>query len=137
MFNLSLKTHTDNHLEIIITPDDHFKNNQPAIDHVLTQVIKDHFKFLYIRKHKQDPFIKLLANSYTIEDLVYTVDKDLSKQLYPFIDHLIPETSIITFYKDNNAYSYQYLSEKDKIMTFKQLRYENDYEPVVKIPILK
>ena len=137
MFKLSLTTHTDNHLEIIITPDDHFKNNQPAINHVLTQIIKDHFKFLYIRKHKQDPFIKLLANSYTIEDLVYTVDKDLSKQLYPFIDHLIPETSIITFYKDNNAYSYQYLGEKDKIMTFKQLRYDNDYEPVVKIPILK
>lgn len=72
MFKLSLKTHTDNHLEIITTPDDHFKNNQPAIDHILTQIIKDHFKFLYIRKHKQDPFIKLLANSYTIEDLVYS-----------------------------------------------------------------
>lgn len=137
MFKLSLKTHTDNHLEIMITPDDHFKNNQPAIDHILTQVIKDHFKFLYIRKHKQDPFIKLLANSYTIEDLVYTVDKDLSKQLYPFIDHLIPETSIITFHKDNNSCSYQYLGEKDKVMSFKQLRYDNDYEPVVAIPILK
>lgn len=137
MFNLSLKTHTDNHLEIITTPDDHFKNNQPAIDHILTQIIKDHFKFLYIRKHKQDPFIKLLANSYTIEDLVYTVDNNLSKQLESFIDHLVPETSVITFYKDDNVYSYQYLGEKDKVMSFKQLRYDNDYEPVVAISILK
>lgn len=137
MFNLSLKTHTDNHLEIITTPDDHFKNNQPAIDHILTQIIKDHFKFLYIRKHKQDPFIKLLANSYTIEDLVYTVDNNLSKQLESFIDHLVPETSVITFYKDNDTYSYQYLCEKNKIMNFKQLRYDNDYEPVVAISILK
>lgn len=137
MFNLSLKTHTDNHLEIITTPDDHFKNNQPAIDHILTQIIKDHFKFLYIRKHKQDPFIKLLANSYTIEDLVYTVDNNLSKQLESFIDHLVPETSVITFYKDDNVYSYQYLGEKNKVMSFKQLRYDNDYEPVVTISILK
>ena len=137
MFKLSLKKHTTDHLEITIVPDELFKNNQPTFDHVLTQIVKDHFKFLYIRKHKQDPFIKLLANSYTIEDLVYTVDKDLSKQLYPFIDHLIPETSVITFYKNDNTYSYQYLGEKDKVMHFKQLRYNNDYEPVVKIPILK
>lgn len=137
MFKLSLHSINDDHLIIDITPDEHFKNNQPAIDHILTQIIKDHFKFLYIRKHKQDPFIKLLANSYTIEDLVYTVDNNLSKQLESFIDHLVPETSVITFYKDNDTYSYQYLGEKDKVMSFKQLRYGNDYEPVIKIPILK
>lgn len=137
MFKLSLHSINDDHLIIDITPDEHFKNNQPAIDHILTQIIKDHFKFLYIRKHKQDPFIKLLANSYTIEDLVYTVDNNLSKQLESFIDHLVPETSVITFYKDNDTYSYQYLGEKDKIIFFKQLRYDNDYEPVIKIPILK
>lgn len=137
MFKLSLHSINDDHLIIDITPDEHFKNNQHAIDHILTQIIKDHFKFLYIRKHKQDPFIKLLANSYTIEDLVYTVDNNLSKQLESFIDHLVPETSVITFYKDNDTYSYQYLGEKDKIIFFKQLRYGNDYEPVIKIPILK
>lgn len=137
MLKLSGNSKNTNHLEITITPDEWFKNNQPAIDHILTQIIKDHFKFLYIRKHKQDPFIKLLANSYTIEDLVYTVDNNLSKQLESFIDHLVPETSVITFYKDNDTYSYQYLGEKDKIIFFKQLRYSNDYEPVIKIPILK
>lgn len=135
MFNLSLKNHTTDHLEITITPEKWFKNT--PTDHILTQIIKDHFKFLYGQKHKNEPFIKLLVNSHTMADLVYTVDNNLSKQLNSFIDELIPETSIITFYKDDDTYSYQYLGEKDKIMTFKQLRYNNDYEPVVAITILK
>lgn len=135
MFNLSLKNHTTDHLEITITPEKWFKNI--PTDHILTQIIKDHFKFLYGQKHKNEPFIKLLVNSHTMADLVYTVDNNLSKQLNSFIDELIPETSIITFYKDNEPYNYQYLGEKDKIMSFKQLRYDNDYEPVVAITILK
>lgn len=135
MFNLSLKTHTTDHLEITVTPEKWFENI--PTDHILTQIIKDHFKFLYGQKHKNEPFIKLLVNSHTMADLVYTVDNNLSKQLNSFIDHLIPETSVITFYKDNDTYSYQYLGEKDKVMNFKQLRYNNDYEPVVAIPILK
>lgn len=135
MFKLSLKNHTDNHLEITVTPKKWFENI--PTDHILTQLIKDHFTFLYGQKYRNEPFVKLLVNSRTIADLVYTVDNDLSKQLNSFIDKLIPETSIITFYKNNDAYSYQYLGEKDKIMTFKQLRYDNDYEPVVAILILK
>ena len=135
MFNLSLKTYTTDHLEITITPEKRFKNI--PTDHILTQIIKDHFKFLYGQKHRNEPFVKLLVNSHTMADLVYTVDEDLSKQLNSFIDELIPESSIITFYKDDDTYSYQYLGEKDKIMTFKQLRYDNDYEPVVAILILK
>lgn len=135
MFNLSLKTHTTDHLEITITPKKWFENI--PTDHILTQIIKDHFRFLYGQKHKNEPFVKFLVNSHTMADLVYTVDNNLSKQLNSFIDELIPETSIITFYKDDDTYSYQYLGEKDKIMTFKQLRYNNDYEPVVAITILK
>lgn len=135
MFKLSLKNHTTDHLEITITPEK-WSENIPT-DHILTQIIKDHFTFLYGQKHKNEPFVKLLINSRTMADLVYTVDNNLSKQLNSFIDELIPETSVITFYKDDDTYSYQYLGEKDKIMTFKQLRYDNDYEPVVTILILK
>lgn len=135
MFNLSLKNHTTDHLEITVTPEKWFENI--PTDHILTQIIKDHFKFLYGQKHQNEPFVKLLVNSRTMADLVYNVDKNLSKYLDSFIDELIPETSIITFYKDDDTYSYQYLGEKDKIMTFKQLHYDNDYEPVVAILILK
>lgn len=135
MFKLSLKNHTTDHLEITITPEKWFKNI--PTDHILTQIIKDHFTFLYGQKHKNEPFVKLLVNSRTMADLVYDIDRNLSKQLETFIDDLVPETSIITFYKDDDTYSYQYLGEKDKIISFKQLRYDNDYEPVVAIPILK
>lgn len=135
MFNLSLKNYTTDHLEIVITPEKWFENI--PTDHILTQIIKDHFTFLYGQKHRNEPFVKLLVNSRTMADLVYDIDNNLSKELKSFIDELIPETSVITFYKDNDTYSYQYLGEKDKIMSFKQLRYGNDYEPIVKIPILK
>lgn len=135
MFNLSLKNYTTDHLEIVITPKKWFKNT--PTNHILTQIIKDHFTFLYGQKHQHDSFVKLLVNSRTMADLVYTVDENLSKQLESFINDLVPETSIITFYKDNEPYNYQYLGEKDKIMSFKQLRYDNDYEPVVAISILK
>lgn len=135
MFNLSLKNHTTNHLEITVTPEKWFENI--PTDHILTQIIKDHFTFLYGQKHRNKPFVKLLVNSRTMADLVYDVDKNLSKHLDSFIDQLIPETSVITFYKDDEPYNYQYLGEKDKIMSFKQLRYDNDYEPVVAITILK
>ena len=135
MFNLSLKNYTTDHLEIVITPEKWFENI--PTDHILTQIIKDHFTFLYGQKHQHNPFVKLLVNSHTMADLIYTVDENLSKQLESFINDLVPETSIITFYKDNEPYNYQYLGEKDKIMSFKQLRYDNDYEPVVAISILK
>ena len=135
MFNLSLKNYTTDHLEIVSTPEEWFENI--PTDHILTQIIKDHFTFLYGQKHQHNPFVKLLVNSHTMADLIYTVDENLSKQLESFINDLVPETSIITFYKDNEPYNYQYLGEKDKIMSFKQLRYDNDYEPVVAISILK
>lgn len=76
MFNLSLKTHTTDHLEITVTPEKWFKNI--PTDHILTQIIKDHFTFLYGQKHKNEPFVKLLVNSRTMADLVYTVDNKLS-----------------------------------------------------------
>lgn len=135
MFKLSLKTPTTDHLEITVTPEKWFKNI--STDHILTQIIKDHFRFLYGQKHQNEPFVKLLVNSHTMADLVYAIDNNLSKELESFIDSLVPETSVITFHKNNNTYSYQYLGEKNKIMNFKQLRYDNDYEPVVAIPILK
>ena len=135
MFKLSGELKNTNHLEITITPETWFKNI--PTDHILTQIIKDHFKSLYGQKHQNEPFVKLLVNSRTMADLVYDIDRNLSKQLESFINNLVPETSIITFYKDNEPYNYQYLGEKDKIMSFKQLRYNNDYEPVVAITILK
>lgn len=135
MLKLSLKNYTADHLEMTVTPEKWFKNT--PTDHILTQIIKDHFKFRYGQKHQNEPFVKLLVNSHTMADLVYDIDNNLSKQLESFIDHLVPETSVITFYKDDDTYSYQYLGEKDKVMNFKQLRYNNDYEPVVAIPILK
>lgn len=135
MLKLTGELKNTNHLEITVTPEKWFKNI--PTDHILTQIIKDHFTFLYGQKHQQEPFVKLLINSRTMGDILYNVDNNLSKQLNSFIDHLIPETSVITFYKDDDTYSYQYLGEKDKVMNFKQLRYNNDYEPVVTIPILK
>lgn len=135
MFKLSLKNYTTNHLEITITPEKWFENI--PTDHILTQIIKDHFTFIYGQKHRNEPHVKLLVNARTMADLVYDVDKNLSKYLESFINNLIPETSVITFYKDDDVYSYQYLGEKNKIVTFEQLRYDNDYEPVVAIPILK
>lgn len=135
MLKLTGELKNTNHLEITVIPEKWFKNI--PTDHILTQIIKDHFTFLYGQKHQQEPFVKLLINSRTMGDILYNVDNNLSKQLNSFIDHLIPETSVITFYKDDDTYSYQYLGEKDKVMNFKQLRYNNDYEPVVAIPILK
>lgn len=94
MFNLSLKNHTTDHLEITITPEKWFENI--PTDHILTQLIKDHFKFLYGQKHKNEPFVKLLVNSHTMADLVYDVDETL--HLESFIDNLVPKISLITFY---------------------------------------
>lgn len=135
MFKLSLHSINDDHLIIDITPDEHFKNNQPAIDHILTQIIKDHFKFLYIRKHRNEPFVKLLVNSRTMTDLVYTVDETL--HLESFIDNLIPKISLITFYNGLEIKTYRYLGQEKNTLTFEQVKYNNDYNPVITIPILK
>ena len=135
MFNLSLKTHTTDHLEITVTPEKWFKNI--PTDHILTQIIKDHFTFLYGQKHKNEPFVKLLVNSRTMADLVYTVDNKLSKPLNQFINNLIPKTSLITIFNDDKTKTYRYLGEKDNVMTFEQVNYNNNYNPIVKIPILK
>lgn len=135
MFKLSLHSINDDHLIIDITPDEHFKNNQPAIDHILTQIIKDHFKFLYIRKHRNEPFVKLLVNSRTMTDLVYNVDETL--HLESFIDNLIPKISLITFYNSLEIKTYRYLGQEKNTLTFEQVKYNNDYNPVITIPILK
>ena len=58
MFKLSLKNYTDNHLEITITPEKWFKNI--PTDHILTQIIKDHFTFLYGQKHRNKPSNSLI-----------------------------------------------------------------------------
>lgn len=135
MFKLSLHSINNDHLIIDITPDEHFKNNQPAIDHILTQIIKDHFKFLYIRKHRNEPFVKLLVNSRTMTDLVYNVDETL--HLESFIDNLIPKISLITFYNSLEIKTYRYLGQEKNTLTFEQVKYNNDYNPVITIPILK
>lgn len=135
MFKLSLKNYTTDHLEITITPEKWFKNI--PTDHILTQIIKDHFKFLYGQKHQHEPFVKLLVNSHTMADLVYTVDNKLSKPLNQFIDNLIPKTSLITIFNDDKTKTYRYLDKKDNVMTFEQVNYNNNYNPIVKIPILK
>ena len=122
MFKLSLHSINDDHLIIDITPDEHFKNNQPAIDHILTQIIKDHFKFLYIRKHRNEPFVKLLVNSRTMTDLVYTVDETL--HLESFIDNLIPKISLITFYNGLEIKTYRYLGQEKNTLTFEQVKYK-------------
>lgn len=137
MFKLSLHSLNDDHLIIDITPDEHFKNNQPSTNHVLTQIIKDRFTFLYGQKHKDKPVIQLLVNSRTITDLVYDVDESLSKYLDSFIDNLIPEISRVTFYNGDKTKTYRYLGEKDNIITFKQIKYNNSYDVIIKIPILK
>lgn len=134
MLNLSLQSVDTNHLVISVNPDSY--NNIPSTDHLLTQLIKDHFKFLYGRKHKDKPFIQLLVNSYTVTDLIYEIDNDLSKPLHQFINHLIPETSLITFYKGLERKTYRYLGQENNTLTFEQVKYNNDYDLIIKIPIL-
>lgn len=133
MFNLSLKNHTTDHLEITITPEKWFENI--PTDHILTQLIKDHFKFLYGEKHKNEPFVKLLVNSHTMADLVYDVDETL--HLESFIDNLVPKISLITFYNGLEIKTYRYLGQENKTLTFEQVKYNNNHNPVIKIPILK
>lgn len=135
MFKLSLHSINDDHLIIDITPDEHFKNNQINIDHVLTQIIKDHFAFLYGQKHRNEPFAKLLVNSRTMADLIYDVDETL--HLESFIDNLVPKISLITFYNGLEIKTYRYLNQENKTLTFEQIKYNNNYNPVIKIPILK
>lgn len=136
MLNLSLQLFSDaNHLKIIINPDSYDK--LPSTDHLLTQLIKDHFKFIYCHKHRDEPLIKLLGNSYTAADLLYTVDDNLSKPLHRFIDHLIPKTSLITFYNGLETKTYRYVSQENNTLTFEQVKYNNDFDLIIKIPILK
>ena len=72
-----------------------------------------------------------------MDDILYNVDDKLSKPLNQFIDNLIPKTSLITIFNDDKTKTYRYLGEKDNVMTFKQVNYNNNYNPIVKIPILK
>lgn len=137
MFKLSLHSINDDHLIIDITPNEHFKNNQPSTNHVLTQIIKDHFTFLYGQKHRNEPLIKLLVNVHTMADLIYDIDETLSKYLDSFIDKLVPGISRVTFYNGDKTKTYRYLGEKDNIMTFEQVKYNNGYDVIIKIPILK
>lgn len=133
MFKLSGNHKNTNHLEITITPEKWFENI--PTDHILTQIIKDHFAFLYGQKHRNEPFVKLLVNSRTMADLVYDVDETL--HLESFIDNLVPKISLITFYNGLEIKTYRYLGQENKTLTFEQVKYNNNYNPVIKIPILK
>lgn len=135
MFKLTGETSYANHLEIIVEPENWSK--RPSTDHILTQIIKDHFTFLYGQKHQQEPFVKLLVNSRTMGDILYNVDNKLSKPLNRFIDNLIPKTSLITIFNDDKTKTYRYLGQKDNVMEFEQVNYDNEYKPIIKIPILK
>lgn len=135
MLNLSLQSADINHLVITVNPDRF--NNVPSTDHLLTQLIKDHFNFIYSRKHQDEPLIKLLVNSYIITDLIYNIDDDLSKPLHQFINHLTPEVSLITFYNGLERKTYRYLGQENNTLTFEQVKYNNNFDLIIKIPILK
>ena len=86
-FDRDTKTHT---LGICIEDDENpvqsFDQASALSSRVLEQLIKDHFKFKYCQKHKGEPFIKLLENSRTANDMLYDMDADLSKDVALFIE---------------------------------------------------
>lgn len=71
-FDLDTNTYT---LGICIENDENpvqsFDQASELSSRVLEQLIKDHFKFKYCQKHKGEPFIKLLENSRTANDMLY------------------------------------------------------------------
>ena len=68
-------------------------------------------------------------------DLVYDVDETL--HLESFIDNLVPKISLITFYNGLEIKTYRYLGQEKNTLTFEQVKYNNNYNPIIKIPILK
>lgn len=135
-FDPDTKTHT---LGICIENDESpvqsFGQVSELSSRVLEQLIKDHFRFKYCQKHKGEPFIKLLENSRTANDMLYDMDADLSKDVTLFIEGLIPKHSTIAFKVGNFRQEYQYRGTSDNILCFEQRFYDNDDEPVFVIAI--
>lgn len=126
-------------LGIVIDDGEHVTKNFEeisALSHrVLNQLIKDHFRFKYCQKHKGEPFIKLIENSRTANDMLYDMSADLGKDVTLFIEGLIPEHSIITFEAGRFFQEYLYLGRKGNTLRFKQRFYSNDFDPTIIVEI--
>lgn len=135
-FDPDTKTHT---LGICIENDESpvqsFGQVSELSSRVLEQLIKDHFRFKYCQKHKGEPFIKLIENSRTANDMLYDMSADLSKDVTLFIEGLIPEHSIITFEAGQFFQEYLYLGRKGNTLRFKQRFYSNDFDPTIIVEI--
>lgn len=107
-----------------------------ALSHrVLNQLIKDYFRFKYCQKHKSEPFIKLIENSRTANDMLYDMDANLNKDVALFIEGLIPEHSIITFEAGQFFQEYLYLGHQVNTLRFKQRFYSNDFDPTIVVEV--
>ena len=135
-FDPDTKTHT---LSIRIENDENpmqsFDQASELSSRVLKQLIKDHFRFKYCQKHKGEPFIKLIENSRTANDMLYDMNAGLSKDVTLFIEGLIPKHSTIAFKVGEFRQEYQYQGVSDNILCFQQRFYAKDDEPVVIIEI--
>lgn len=135
-FDPDTKTHT---LGICIENDESpvqsFGQVSELSSRVLEQLIKDHFKFKYCQKHKGEPFIKLLENSRTANDMLYDMDADLSKDVALFIDGLTSKHSTIAFKVSEFRQEYHYLGCEGNTLRFQQRFYAKDDDPVAIIEI--
>lgn len=135
-FDPDTKTHT---LGIRIENDENtaqsFDQASELSSRVLEQLIKDHFKFKYCQKHKGEPFIKLLENSRTVNDMLYDMDADLSKDVALFIEGLTPKHSTIAFKVSEFRQEYHYLGCEGNTLRFQQRFYAKDDDPVAIIEI--
>ena len=126
-------------LGIVIDDGEHVTKNFEeisALSHrVLNQLIKDHFKFKYCQKHKGEPFIKLLENSRTANDMLYDMDADHSKDVALFIEGLIPDHSTFVFKVGGFRQEYIYLGYEGNTLRFQQRFYAKDDDPVAIIEI--
>lgn len=102
---------------------------------VLTQLIKDHFKFKYCQKHKDEPHIKLIENSRTANDMLYDVDDTLSKNFVLFVEGLIPDHSTFVFKVGGFRQEYHYLGCDGNTLRFQQRFYAKDDDPVAIVEI--
>lgn len=135
-FDPDTKTHT---LGICIENDENpvqsFDQASELSCRVLEQLIRDHFKFKYCQKHKNEPHIKLIENSRTANDTLYTVDETLSKDIALFIEGLIPDHSTFVFKVGGFRQEYIYLGYEGNTLRFQQRFYAKDDEPVFIIAI--
>jgi hypothetical protein len=135
-FDPDTKTHT---LGICIedaeNPVQSFDQASELSSRVLEQLIKDHFRFKYCQKHKGEPFIKLLENSRTANDMLYDVDDTLSKNFVLFVEGLIPDHSTVVFKVGSFRQEYIYLGRDGNTLRFQQRFYAKDDDPVAIVEI--